>query len=466
MTLGGGMSVQGFWPRAGRKAVQRFLSARVINPLSDLKSGSIRLRELRRLRQSQWFSRQQLVAEQQHKLREIVSHAGRNSPYYKRLFAAENFDPDEFTLEEFGALPLLEKATVHSDLDDLLVSGSVKDDLVMHKTGGSTGQSLTVFFDTPWQERRAGDAMRADEWAGWRLGMQTGAVWGNPPPPSSWYDSFKRRWLYCFDLYLDTMNMSPRTMDAFASEWRRRDVDILYGHAHSLFILADYLKSNEAHGLHPKGIIATSMMLLDSERKVIEAVFGCPVTNRYGCEEVALIACECERHRGFHLNIEHLYIEFLNADGSPAAPGETAEIVVTDLYNKAMPLIRYRVGDMGSYSNRECPCGRGLPMMETVVGRTADFLKHKNGSLVAGVSLVERTLTAIPGLAQLQLVQIKMDHFDVNLVKDDAFTDASEEALARELKLVFGDDITLNLNCVTAIPREASGKYRFAKCLV
>lgn len=448
------------------KILQRFISAGILNPLSDLKNGSGRLAILSHLRRSQWRPRADLVGEQRARLGEIVAYAGTHSRYYRDLFARIGFNPHDFSLEEFSQLPLLEKETVRNQIDALLVDGAVKAQLIEAKTGGSTGHSLTVYSDRRWQERRGADAMRADEWAGWRLGMRKGAVWGNPPLPESALARFKDRWLYCLDLYLDTMNITPQSMDAFVAEWRRRDIDVLYGHAHSLFILADYLKDKPDHGVRPIGIIATSMMLLRNEREVIEEVFGCPVTNRYGCEEVGLIACECERHQGMHLNVEHLYIEFLNERQQPAQPGETAEIVVTDFYNLAMPLIRYRVGDSGVYSERSCPCGRGAPMLDEVVGRMADFLKRRDGSRVAGVSLVERTLTAIPGLAQLQLVQTDIDCITVNLVCGPGYTEDSARQLLDELRQVFGDDLRVELAFLEQIPKETSGKYRFAKCLV
>src|SRR5262249_55172685 len=160
-------------------------------------------------------------------------------------------------------------------------------------------------------------------------------------------------------------------------------------HSHSLFMLARYVCEQKIVDLRPVGIISTSMMLLPSERAVIETAFGCKVTDRYGCEEVGLIGCECERHRGFHLDIEHLFIEFLRPDGAEAAPGEEGAIVVTDLYNHGMPFIRYRIEDVGVPTDRLCECGRGLPLMERVTGRVADYLKRQDGSLVAGVSLVE-----------------------------------------------------------------------------
>jgi len=197
---------------------------------------------------------------------------------------------------------------------------------------------------------------------------------------------------------------------------------------------------------------------------VIETAFGCKVTDRYGCEEVGLIACECERHQGFHLDIEHLFIEFLRPDGAEAAPGEEGAIVVTDLFNRGMPFIRYRIEDVGVPSERRCDCGRGLPLMEHVTGRVADYLKRQDGSLVAGVSLVERTLTAISGIEQMQIVQPSMTQIVLNIVRAPDYNDASEAALRAEFAGVFGPQTAITIVAGERIPQERSGKYRFSIC--
>jgi phenylacetate-CoA ligase len=181
---------------------------------------------------------------------------------------------------------------------------------------------------------------------------------------------------------------------------------------------------------------------------------------------VGLIACECERHDGLHLNIEHLYIEFLNEEGQPVKPGEEGLIVVTDLYNRGMPLIRYRVEDVGVPSERMCDCGRGMPLMERVTGRTADFLKRRDGSQVAGVSLIERTLTAIPGIEQMQIVQEEIDRLTVNLVVADGYEPGGEAALRSELGHVFGNDVVIDLRYVERLGQDRSSKYRFSICKV
>jgi phenylacetate-CoA ligase len=265
--------------------------------------------------------------------------------------------------------------------------------------------------------------------------------------------------------YLDTMRIDDASIARFVQQWRHEQPDILYGHAHSIYVLATYLRRSGID-LRPRGIITTSMMLLEPERRVIEAVFQCPVTNRYGCEEVGLIASECEQRRGLHINADHVLIEFLKEDGTQAQPGEEATIVATDLLNRGMPLIRYRLEDMGIPTDRRCGCGRGLPMMERITGRQADFLRRPDGSLVAGVSLIERTLTAIPGIEQMQLIQDELLRVRARVVQGSGFDQSSHERLREELQQVFGGETIIEIQAVGSLERTQAGKYRFAICNV
>jgi phenylacetate-CoA ligase len=131
-----------------------------------------------------------------------------------------------------------------------------------------------------------------------------------------------------------------------------------------------------------------------------------------------------------------------------------------------MPLIRYRVEDMGVPSDRSCACGRGLPLMERLTGRQADFLKRSDGSLVAGVSLIERTLTAIPGIEQMQLIQNNLHELCVRVVKDNGFDKASERTLRAEFREVFGPEMRVDIKYVSLLEQTHLGKYRFAICNV
>ena len=267
-------------------------------------------------------------------------------------------------------------------------------------------------------------------------------------------------------IYLDTIDLNEQSLSAFIGRWQREHPEILFGHSHSLFMLARYVLDRGIQNLRPRGIISTSMMLLANERQVIEEAFGCKVIDRYGSEEVALIACECDQHQGMHLNIEHLFIEFLKPDGTEAQSGEEGAIVITDLFNRGMPFIRYRIEDVGVPSGRTSSLWARSATDGRVTGHVADYLKRRDGSMVAGVSLVERTLTAIPGIEQLQVVQPTFEEIVLNVVRAADFTSATEQALLTEFQMVFGPGICIRLQYVERIPQERSGKYRFSICRV
>lgn len=437
----------------------------VCEPAWDLWEGSVRLRTRKELDASQWLAPTELAARQRSGLREIVRHAAATSPFYAERFAAAGIDPAAVeTMADLADLPLLTKADVRGRLDDILSRSYRRADLVAAKTGGSTGEALHVFCDRRGVQRRGAAALRADGWSGWRLGQPLAAVWGNPPTAAGWRT--RLRWaIKDRVIYLDTMKIDDAAVGRFLADWRRVRPGLLYGHAHSIYILAEALRGR-GETVRPAGIVATSMMLMDHERRVIEEVCGTPVTNRYGCEEVSLIACECERHEGMHLNAEQSIVEFLRDDGSPCGPGEDGRIVVTELINRGMPMIRYEVGDRGAPSDRVCSCGRGLPLMEGLSGRTADFLRAADGSQVAGISLIENTLTRFPGIRQLQLVQERELAVDVNLVPGEGYGQDTANRLVANLRDALGVDFAVDIRLVERISQESSGKYRFSICRI
>jgi phenylacetate-CoA ligase len=441
------------------------LSRHVFHPLWDLKDGRRRLRSLRELELSQWLPLERLQAIQSKRLGQTLRYAARHSPYYRRLFRERSFDPENFGLAGFQALPLLTKSIIRGATDEMLSDGFPRSALLEHRTGGSTGVALKAYFDPGWIDPRTADAMRSDQWAGFFHGMKVASLWGNPPVPKTLKQRIRAALIDRY-LYLDTIDFNDHTVGEFINRWRHEEPEILFGHSHSLYMLARYVIDHAISDLRPRGIISTSMMLLANERAVIEQAFATKVFDRYGSEEVALIAAECERHEGLHLNIEHLYVEFLREDGTAAAPGEEGAIIITDLVNRGMPFIRYQIGDMGVPTDRRCSCGRGLPLMERVTGRVADYLKRHDGSLVAGVSLVERTLTAIPGLEQMQVVQPAIDQIVLNVVRAPDFSPATEVALLAEFRAVFGPGIDIRANYLERIPQERSGKYRFSICKI
>ncbi|MFV8571125.1 phenylacetate--CoA ligase family protein [Marinobacter sp. SBS5] len=400
------------------------------------------------------------------RLKALLLHAEKHSPHYRELFKQHDLKADDIkTFRDLERIPVTTKQDIRNGGDRFISDSHDKRTLVRSKTGGSTGVSLSLFFDEACQEKRNAAQLMADRWSGWDLGMKRASVWGNPPVPGSVKQKLRHN-LLDRTIYLDTMDLNDCSMSSFVDRWRKEKPGAVFGHAHSIYVFAKYVLLEGITDLRPQGIVATSMMLLEHERATIQQAFDCEVTNRYGCEEVGLIACECEQHNGMHINVPHVYVEFLDTNDNPVAPGEPGKIVVTDLNNFAMPLIRYRVEDVGVCSDRICECGRGFPLLEKLEGRVADFLRLPGGGQVAGISLVERTLTKVPGIEQMQLIQEQLNEVTINRVKGSDYTDETDNDLLKAMRELFGESVDLSINDVKEIPQEASGKYRFSICRI
>lgn len=442
------------------------LRRNLMEPLDALRRDTPFLTYWRELEGTQYLPETTLRQIQWDRLKRLLMYVWENNKFYHEYIAQAGLTPEMITSpEEFAKIPLLSKECIRRNTQAMISRGYDVGALMKFKTGGSTGKSLEIYLTEDCSERRNSCARRHDRWAGWNPGEPVGAVWGNPELPND-IKSRLRDWFLSPFIYLDTMNVTEASVRAFAAEWERVKPTLLYGHAHSIFVLAEFVRDLRLSSIKPKGILSTSMMLMPHERRTIESVFGIKVTDRYGCEEVSLIASECEKHEGMHLNIEHLYVEFLREDGSPAASGEPGQIVVTDLMNWAMPFIRYQVEDVGVPTDRRCSCGRGLPMMESVTGRVADFLVKKDGARVAGVSLIENTLTRFPGLNQMQIVQHDYDCFEVRLVQGVGYSEQVGFDLRAYFMQIFGQDIKVDLKIVHQILPEKSGKFRFSICKI
>jgi phenylacetate-CoA ligase len=438
-----------------------FLIRHAIGPLWARWERSPYLRHHRLLRQTQFHDADTIRARQWQQLTTLLQHANDTVPFYRDRGQAAGWTPADIrTEDDWRRLPVLTKADIRAAGPRLLSSCFERSALRRKTTSGSTGVSLEIFVDESSMQWKRACTLRADEWSGWRFGEAVAKVWGNPEYlHHGWRGRLRNALLDRAD-YLDTLRLDERALAGFAGRLRRLPPRLLFGHAHSLYLFAEYLRGHGGADFRPRGIIATAMVLHPWQRRVIEEVFGCQVTNRYGCEEVSLIACECEQHDGLHINADSVFVEVLR-DGRPALPGEAGNVVVTDLTNRAMPLIRYQVGDVAVASGRRCTCGRGLPLLERIEGREADYVVTSRGELISGISLTENFALEVPGVAQIQIVQHAVDHFVFRVVRGADFGPASVRRLRDLVKQRFGDETRFDCAFVERIPQEPSGKYRF-----
>ena len=443
-----------------------FLRRKIVEPVWAALRHSPLLKYWGALEETQYYSEENLKEIQWIKIKNLLQFVYDQNPYYNKLFRAMDLHPQHIlSLSDLKKLPILTKKALRTAGDQLISTGFSKANLLHAKTGGSTGKSVHLYFTEDCSEQRNACARRHDRWSGWEVGEPKGYVWGNPPSQGTLKDTIKCV-LFGTIIFLDTMEVTEKAVQEFALRWRRSKPTLLFGHAHSLYLLANLVREYHIEDIAPRAIISSSMMLHPHERRRIEDVFRTKVFDRYGCEEVGLIASECEMHEGMHLNIDNLFIEFLKEDGSDCEPGQPGRIIVTDLINTAMPLIRYQVEDVGVPSARKCSCGRGLPLIQQVMGRTADFLIKKDGTRVAGISIIENTLTKIPGIGQMQIIQNSLEEIQVKVTPDENYNPETSRILIHYLKELFQGPKNVEIELVEEIKSESNGKFRFSICRV
>lgn len=432
----------------------------VVAPLWALKERSPYLKHLKYLEKAQYRPIDEAWSDQWSRFKKLLRHAYDNTEYYFEKMKSSGIAPDDVTSwDDLHKLPFLTKDDIRANKDRMVAKNIPKEKLIPKKTSGSTGVSLEFYWDEDSGQWKRGCAIRHDRWTGWDIGEKIGAVWGNPEYKKSWR-GYVRNFLLERYTYLDTLKMTPEDMMKFYHQLKRKKPTILFGHAHSLYLFAKFLEKNGCTDIRPKGIISTAMVLHDYERKTAEQVFGCKVTNRYGCEEVSLIACECREHNGLHINMDTLVVEFIR-DGKPVNAGEPGAIIVTDLTNYGMPFIRYKVGDVGIPSDRICSCGCTYPLMESLEGRIADYVVTPDGDYISGISLTENFAMYLPMVKQLQIIQEKIDYLVFRIVKGETFTNDAMDEIARLVQERFGRDMKYTVEFTDSIQSERSGKYRF-----
>jgi phenylacetate-CoA ligase len=250
---------------------------------------------------------------------------------------------------------------------------------------------------------------------------------------------------------LDASSIDDERMQAFHQRLVRHQPKFVLAYANTMALFARFLRKAGLEPPRPRGIITSGEVLTAENRALIEATFGCKVFNRYGCREFAVIASECGHHRGMHINAENLLVDVVSG-----------EIVVTDLKNFAMPIIRYRTRDAGELIPGVCDCGRGLPLLDLTGGRVTEFLTARGGEKVSGIVLATYAITSIPGVRQIQFVQDRTDLVTARVVRRPGWSDESSTMLVGKVRSFLGTTMTVDVEFVDDIPLEASGKYRFS----
>ena len=416
---------------------------------------------LQELERTQWHSPSQLQDLQWRKLRELLAHCYDNVPYYHALFDRLAIKPENVKdMDDFRRLPLLTKRELRHNRPQM-VAQDRRRPFVTDRTSGSSGMPTEVQIDRLASAYHFAAQARGRRWWGWDVGERHAWLVGSLGPMHT-VRRLKRR-LVDNTILFSVYDLNPQSMRNYYDQMRRSKVRFLYGFTSAAYAWAGLLKEDGLDGLvlGLKGVCTTSEVLYPHQREMIEAVFGCPVVNEYGCCEVGLIAFQCPEG-GMHLASENILVEFVK-NGKPAEPGQMASIVVTDLDNYRMPLVRYCVGDVGSYSVQLCPCGRGLPLMEVSIGREWDLIRLEDGRTLHPdiLHLSHGNSILFENIRQYKVFQRSLSHFFIQIEAKPGSESLVTDAFSTFVRDKLGEAITVDFEFVEQIPREKSGKLRY-----
>lgn len=421
-----------------------------------LAKGEFIHRYLKTYEQFQFLSKKNIEEYQLHHLKKLIHHAINRSLFYKNHFLEiSNLDINK--LSDLSQLPALSKSNLVDNVRDLTTFDSTRF-FSRKTTGGSTGQAVTLYKNADALARERAATWRSYRWAGIDIGDPQARFWGVPLHQTQRLKTriidliANRKRLSAFEINDLTLKLYWKTLHSFKPKY-------LYGYVSMIESFCRFV--DEQHLDLPnsvKSIITTSEVLTDQSRDYIEKTTGLKVFNEYGCGEIGSIAHECE-HGSMHLMSDNLIVEIENS------PDNTGELIVTDLFNYATPLIRYRLGDFATLSDKPCQCGRALPVLDKIHGRAYDLVTDSKGNQVHPELLMyifEDFKEKHGGIIQFQVIQKKELSLLVNAVAEISLNkEIFESHIKKETKQRLGHPVFIQY--VDEIPREKSGKIRLIK---
>lgn len=438
----------------------RFVSS-VLFPLQERMKQHSTVADHAALDRSQWLPTAQIRDIQSDRLRSLLTHAGIHVPYYRALFARTGFDPAGVTsAADLQQLPFLTKAVIRANSDALRADDA--QGLARFNTGGSSGEPLVFFIGRERVSRDVAAKWRATRWWDVDIGDPEIVLWGSPIELGAQDRVKLLRDRLMRTRLLPAFDMSASRVDHFIDAIRDTRPKMLFGYP-SAFALIASRAQERAVRLDDVGLkvaFVTSERLYPHQRELIESVFGCPVANGYGGRDAGFIAHQCPAG-SMHITAEDIVVEIVDGDGRVLPAGQSGEIVVTHLATRDYPFIRYRTGDVGVLSDQPCTCGRGLPVLAEVQGRSTDFVVAADGTVMHGLSLIY-VLRDQPGVAAFRIEQESLAQTRVAVVPGEGFSaERSVPAIRKGLQDRLGSGVTIVIDLVDAIPAEASGKYRY-----
>jgi phenylacetate-CoA ligase len=416
--------------------------------------------------QNQWLGEEALKEYQSARLRQIISHAYTNIPYYQKLFRENSIVPGDIqTVEDLKKIPFLTKDLLRHSFDSLTARNANKYKPVLLSTSGTTGVKINFYVDKPSNVLEFVHYWRSWGWAGYKI-RDTFALLTSE---DFVYIFNKRETLYHFNAFtkqltVNSMLFSRKYLDDLIGMFRKFKPLFLKGFPTNLYMLALILNEKRNHGISCKAIFSQGAHLPHYQRNLIEEVFSCKVFDSYGHMERTMAISQCPLG-SYHIHQDYGIVELEEpemhlVDGSD---GDTCirEVVGTSLHNFAMPLIRYRTGDFVTIKKRpeKCLCKRSFPTIVSVIGREVDLITTRDKKKIAGLFSV---FSHAPGIIMGQIIQEAIDRLHVKIVCEGKDAEQTDRILTGHIRQFVGDDMHISIEHTTldGIRKNSFGKFK------
>jgi len=400
-------------------------------------------------------------------LHSLIKHAYETTTFYPKLWKSVGIDSinDIQTMDDFLVLPTITKQDITENYNGLLSSKFSNN--IKKSTGGSTGIPFHFEYNKESNDRREAVMWRGYEWAGYKLGMKTTYLWSVSIGDYSKVKKLKEKLFHQFynRSMLNLFELKESNIPEYVEQFRINNPQVIVSYVAPLYEVAKYINANNINLRVPQTILTGAEPLLDFQRKTIEKAFGCNVHNTFGCREFMLMASECHQQKNLHINSDHLVVETLD-DQKNTISGLPGDLVITDLYNYGMPLIRYVNGDRATLTDRPCSCGNQFPLIQQIDGRKPDVIKTPSGGIINGV-FFPHLFKEFKNIKRFQVIQKKLTEINIKLIVDDVECFKKEkDKIDTEINKYTHNELLLNFDLVETIALTPSGKHRVTICEV
>jgi len=413
---------------------------------------------LNKLRNTTQLSSLEIENYQFERIKAVIKHAYAKVPYYRDLFDREGISPTDIKKkEDFYKIPITFKETMRNNKLYRRIAPGVNTKKCKNlSTSGSTGMPLDIYASEH-------EILRNKILPFWSMFLDNGCrLTDKTLRVTHPFLVTKPYWFQCLNILTDYFVTIDSNIDEQLNKLIRIKPHVIRGYASAIKTLAIKIKEKGIKIDPPKLIFTTAEIITQKDKEFISSIFQSEVIDYYCCSEFGIMAWECKRHCGYHINVDNVMIEFIK-DGKAALPGEESEIVITGLNNYVMPFIRYKIGDRGIFKEGRCTCGNNSPLIQAIIGRDNDQIILSNGRVISPF-LLTNLIICIPGIVEFQLIQKEKDRIHIYIVKDKKFSDYF---LSNQIKNKFQKEldnaVAIDTFIVDNISKEKTGKFKIIK---